>query len=128
MKTEHKAVLDTCKHLEKLGGEVTYLDVNYDATINLADLEAAIKPSTILICVMFANNETGVIQPMKEIGEMCAKHGVLFMSDITQAAGKIPVDVKALGIHLATFTAHKMYGPKGVGALFVNPTTKQYFG
>ena len=120
VKTEHKAVLDTCKHLEKLGGEVTYLDVNYDATINLADLEAAIKPNTILICVMFANNETGVIQPMKEIGEMCAKHGVLFMSDITQAAGKIPVDVKALGIHLATFTAHKMYGPKGVGALFVN--------
>ncbi len=120
VKTEHKAVLDTCKHLEKLGGEVTYLDVNYDATINLAELEAAIKPNTILICVMFANNETGVIQPMKEIGEMCAKHGVLFMSDITQAAGKIPVDVKALGIHLATFTAHKMYGPKGVGALFVN--------
>jgi cysteine desulfurase len=119
-KTEHKAVLDTCKHIEKMGGEVTYLDVNYDATINLADLEAAIKPNTIMICIMYANNETGVIQPMKEIGEICAKHGVLFMSDITQAAGKIPVDVKALGIHLAAFTAHKMYGPKGVGALFVN--------
>lgn len=120
VKTEHKAVLDTCKHLEKLGGEVTYLDVNYDATINLAALEAAIKPSTIVICVMYANNETGVIQPIKEIGEMCAKHGVLFMSDITQAAGKIPINVKELGIHLAAFTAHKMYGPKGVGALFVN--------
>jgi cysteine desulfurase len=119
-KTEHKAVLDTCKHIEKMGGEVTYLDVNYDATINLADLEAAIKPNTIMICIMYANNETGVIQPMKEIGEICAKHGVLFMSDITQVAGKIPVDVKALGIHLAAFTAHKMYGPKGVGALFVN--------
>jgi cysteine desulfurase len=119
-KTEHKAVLDTCKHIEKMGGEVTYLDVNYDATINLADLEAAIKPNTIMICIMYANNETGVIQPMKEIGEICAKHGVLFMSDITQAVGKIPVDVKALGIHLAAFTAHKMYGPKGVGALFVN--------
>jgi cysteine desulfurase len=120
VKTEHKAVLDTCKHLEKMGGEVTYLDVNYDATIDLVALEAAIKPSTILVCVMYANNETGVIQPMKEIGEICAKHGVLFMSDITQAVGKIPINVKGLGIHIAAFTAHKMYGPKGVGALFVN--------
>jgi cysteine desulfurase len=120
VKTEHKAVLDTCKHIEKVGGEVTYLDVNYDATIDLTALEAAIKPNTILICVMYANNETGVIQPMKEIGQICEKHGVLFMSDITQAVGKIPIDVKALGIHLAAFTAHKMYGPKGVGALFVN--------
>jgi cysteine desulfurase len=120
VKTEHKAVLDTCKHIEKMGGEVTYLDVNYDATINLDELEAAIKPGTILVSIMFANNETGVIQNMKAIGEICAKHGVLFMSDITQAVGKIPVNVKELGIHLATFTAHKMYGPKGVGALFVN--------
>lgn len=118
--TEHKAVLDTCKHIEKMGGEVTYLDVKDDAMLDLAELEAAIKPNTIMICVMFANNETGVIQPMKEIGEICAKHGVLFMSDITQAAGKIPINVKELGIHLAAFTAHKMYGPKGVGALFVN--------
>jgi cysteine desulfurase len=120
VKTEHKAVLDTCKHLEKMGGEVTYLDVKYDAMIDLAELEAAIKPNTILVCVMYANNETGVIQPMKEIGQICEKHGVLLMSDITQVAGKIPVDVKELGIHLAAFTAHKMYGPKGVGALFVN--------
>ena len=120
VKTEHKAVLDTCKHLEKLGAEVTYLDVNYDATIDLKALEAAIKPETILVCVMWANNETGVIQDMKAIGEMCEKHGVLFMSDITQAAGKVPVDVKKIGIHLAAFTAHKMYGPKGVGALYVN--------
>ena len=120
VKTEHKAVLDTCKHIEKMGGEVTYLDVKYDATIDLAELEAAIKPNTILICVMYANNETGVIQPVKEIGEICEKHGVLFMSDITQAVGKIPINVKELGIHLAAFTAHKMYGPKGVGALFVN--------
>jgi cysteine desulfurase len=119
-KTEHKAVLDTCKHIEKMGGEVTYLDVNYDATINLAELEAAIRPTTVMVSIMFANNETGVIQPMKEIGQICEKHGVLFMSDITQAAGKIPVNVKELGIHIATFTAHKMYGPKGVGALFVN--------
>ena len=120
VKTEHKAVLDTCKHIEKMGGEVTYLDVKYDATIDLAELEAAIKPNTILICVMYANNETGVIQPIKEIGQICEKYGVLFMSDITQAAGKIPINVKELGIHLAAFTAHKMYGPKGVGALFVN--------
>jgi cysteine desulfurase len=119
-KTEHKAVLDTCKHIEKMGGEVTYLDVKYDAMIDLAELEAAIKPNTVMVSIMYANNETGVIQPMKEIGQICEKHGVLFMSDITQAAGKIPVDVKALGIHIATFTAHKMYGPKGVGALFVN--------
>jgi cysteine desulfurase len=119
-KTEHKAVLDTCKHIEKMGGEVTYLDVQYDAMINLAELEAAIRPTTIMVCIMYANNETGVIQPMKEIGQICEKHGVLLMSDITQAAGKIPVDVKALGIHVAAFTAHKMYGPKGIGALFVN--------
>ena len=120
VRTEHKAVLDTCKHLEKMGGEVTYLDVEYDATIDITELEAAIQPNTIMVCVMYANNETGVIQPMKEIGQICEKHGVLFMSDITQAAGKIPVNVKELGIHLAAFTAHKMYGPKGVGALFVN--------
>ncbi len=120
VKTEHKAVLDTCKHLEKLGAEVTYLDVAYNGRLDLDALEAAIKPSTILVSVMWANNETGVIQDMKRIGEICAKHGVLFMSDITQAVGKIPTLVKETGIHLATFTAHKMYGPKGVGALFVN--------
>jgi cysteine desulfurase len=120
LKTEHKAVLDTCKHIEKMGGEVTYLDVKYDATVDLAELEAAIKPNTIMICVMWANNETGVIQDVQAIGDMCARHGVLFMSDITQAAGKVPIDVKKVGIHLAAFTAHKMYGPKGVGALFVN--------
>jgi cysteine desulfurase len=120
VKTEHKAVLDTCKHIEKMGGEVTYLDVKYDATVDLAELEAAIKPNTIMICVMWANNETGVIQDVEAIGKICAKHGVLFMSDITQAVGKVPIDVKKVGIHLAAFTAHKMYGPKGVGALFVN--------
>jgi cysteine desulfurase len=120
VKTEHKAVLDTCKHIEKMGGEVTYLDVKYDATVDLAELEAAIKPNTIMICIMWANNETGVIQDVEAIGKMCAKHGVLFMSDITQAVGKVPIDVKKVGIHLAAFTAHKMYGPKGVGALFVN--------
>lgn len=120
LKTEHKAVLDACKKIEKMGGEVTYLDVDDKGLINLEELEAAIKKNTILVSVMWANNETGVIQPMKEIGAICAKHGVLFMSDATQAVGKIPVDPKEVGVHLMAFTAHKMYGPKGVGALFVN--------
>ena len=120
LKTEHKAVLDSCKKIEKMGGEVTYLDVDDKGMIDLVELEAAIKKETILISVMWANNETGVIQPMKEIGDICAKHGVLFMSDATQAVGKIKTHPKELGIHLMAFTSHKMYGPKGVGALFVN--------
>lgn len=120
LKTEHKAVLDTCDKVEKLGGEVTYLDVNREGLVDLAELEAAIKPNTILVSIMWANNETGVIQPMKEIGAICEKHGVLFMSDATQAVGKIPVNPKETGVHLMAFTGHKMYGPKGVGALFVN--------
>lgn len=119
-KTEHKAVLDACQKIEKMGGEVTYLDVNREGLVDLKELEAAIKKETILVSIMWANNETGVIQPMKEIGDICAKHGVLFMSDATQAVGKIPVDPKAVGVHLMAFTSHKMYGPKGVGALFVN--------
>ncbi len=119
-KTEHKAVLDACGKIEKMGGEVTYLDVKRDGLIDLQELEAAIKPETILVSIMWANNETGVIQPMKEIGDICAKHGVLFMSDATQVVGKIPVDPKEVGVHLMAFTSHKMYGPKGVGALFVN--------
>jgi cysteine desulfurase len=120
VKTEHKAVLDACKKIEKMGGEVTYLDVNDKGLVNLDELEAAITDKTILVSVMWANNETGVIQPMKAIGEICEKHGVLFFSDAVQAVGKIPVDPKATGVHLMAFTAHKMYGPKGVGALFVN--------
>lgn len=120
VKTEHKAVLDACKRVEKMGGDVTYLDVKNDGLIDLAELEAAITDKTILISIMWANNETGVIQPMKEIGDICKKHGVLFMSDATQAVGKIPIDPKATGVHLMAFTSHKMYGPKGVGALFVN--------
>jgi cysteine desulfurase len=118
--TEHKAVLDTCKKLEKEGAEVTYLQVNAEGLIDLAELEAAIKPSTILVAVMWANNETGVIQPMKEIGEICARKGVLFFSDAVQAVGKIPVNPKETGVHLMAFTSHKMYGPKGVGALYVS--------
>lgn len=120
LQTEHKAVLDTCKKIEKLGGEVTYLEVERDGLVDLNKLKAAITDKTIVISIMWANNETGVIQPMKEIGEICAEHGVLFMSDATQAVGKIPVNPKEVGIHLMAFTSHKMYGPKGVGALFVN--------
>ncbi|MDA9873243.1 IscS subfamily cysteine desulfurase [Saprospiraceae bacterium] len=120
LKTEHKAVLDACKKVEKTGGEVTYLGVKRDGLVDLAALEAAITDKTVLISIMWANNETGVIQPMKEIGELCEKHGVLFMSDATQVVGKIKTHPKDLGIHLMAFTAHKMYGPKGVGALFVN--------
>lgn len=118
--TEHKAVLDACKKIEKMGGEVTYLEVDDKGLVNLEELEAAITDKTILVSIMWANNETGVIQPMKAIGDICAKHGVLFMSDATQAVGKIPVDPKATGVHLMAWTSHKMYGPKGVGALFVN--------
>ena len=117
--TEHKAVLDTCKHLEKLGGEVTYLPVNKEGLIDLQQLEAAITPRTILIAIMYANNETGTIQPVKEIGALAKKHNVLFFTDATQAVGKIPVDVIKDDIDLLTCSAHKMYGPKGVGALYV---------
>jgi cysteine desulfurase len=125
--TEHKAVLDTCKHIEKLGGEVTYLQVKPDGLIDLAELEAAIKPNTILISIMYANNEIGVVNPVKEIGAIAKKHGVLFFTDAVQAVGKIPVDVIKDGIDVMAFTAHKMYGPKGVGALYVrrkNPRVK----
>jgi cysteine desulfurase len=117
--TEHKAVLDTCKHVEKLGGRVTYLPVQEDGLINLQELEAAMTSETILVSIMYGNNEIGVIQPIKEIAAIAHKYGALFMTDATQAVGKIPVDVNADGIDLLAFTAHKMYGPKGVGALYV---------
>lgn len=120
LETEHKAVLDSCKKIEKMGGEVTYLPVERDGLVDLEKLEAAITDKTILISIMWANNETGVIQPMAEIGKLCEKHGVLFMSDATQAVGKIPTYPKEVGVHLMAFTGHKMYGPKGVGGLFVN--------
>jgi cysteine desulfurase len=125
--TEHKAVLDTCRHLEKSGAEISYLPVDSDGLIDLHQLEKAIRPSTILIAIMYANNETGVIQPVREISAMAKKNGVLFFTDATQAIGKIPVDVQADGIDLMAFSAHKIYGPKGVGGLFVrrkSPTVR----
>ncbi|WP_131537351.1 IscS subfamily cysteine desulfurase [Pedobacter nototheniae] len=125
--TEHKAVLDTCKHLEKNGARVTYLGVKEDGLIDLAELEAAMTPETILVSIMYGNNEIGVIQPIKEISDIAHKHGALFMTDATQAVGKIPVNVNTDGIDLMAFSAHKMYGPKGVGVLYVrrkNPRVK----
>jgi cysteine desulfurase len=124
---EHKAVLDTCKHLEKQGAEVTYLEVNDEGMINLQELEKAITSKTILVAIMYANNEIGTVNPIREISAIAKRHGVLMMTDAVQAVGKIPVDVNKDGIDLMAFTAHKMYGPKGVGALYVrrkNPRVK----
>jgi cysteine desulfurase len=119
VRTEHKAVLDCCRHLEKWGADVTYLDVDKEGLLNLKELENSIRPETILIAVMYGNNETGVIQPIQEISAVAKKSGILFFCDATQAVGKIPVDVIKDGIDLMAFSAHKMYGPKGIGALYV---------
>ncbi|MDN7444654.1 IscS subfamily cysteine desulfurase [Burkholderia cepacia] len=119
VKTEHKAVLDTCRELERQGFDVTYLDVREDGLLDLDTVRQALRADTILVSVMLANNETGVIQPVAEIGALCRAHGIVFHCDAVQAAGKIPVDVSALNVDLLTVTAHKVYGPKGIGALYV---------
>jgi len=117
--TEHKAVLDTCRALEKKGAVITFLKVDKRGLIDLAELSEAIRSTTVLVSVMFANNETGVIQPVKEIGAICKQHQVLFFCDATQAVGKIPVDVNEAGIDLMSFSGHKIYGPKGAGTLYI---------
>src|ERR1700758_5496176 len=117
--TEHKAVLDTCKRLEKYGYRVTYLPVQKDGLIDLEDLKRAMDDKTILVTIMWANNEIGVLQPVAEIGKLCRQRGVIFHTDATQAIGKVPVDVNKQNIDLASISGHKMYGPKGVGGLYV---------
>ena len=117
--TEHKAVLDSCKHLEKIGCRVTYLPVSNDGLIDLDQLKDAFTDRTILVSIMAANNETGVLQPIEEIGRLCRERGVLFHSDAVQALGKVPLDVNRANLDLASLTAHKLYGPKGCGALYV---------
>lgn len=116
---EHHALMHTCEYLEKEGFEVTYLEVDSKGRISLKDLENAITDKTILISIMFANNEIGTIQPVKEIGEIAKKHGVWFHTDAVQALGNVPINVKELGIDMMSVSAHKIYGPKGVGALYI---------
>ncbi|MBN9475995.1 MAG: IscS subfamily cysteine desulfurase [Burkholderiales bacterium] len=119
VKTEHKAVLDTFRELERQGFEATYLDVDEDGLLPLARLEAAIRPDTILVSVMLVNNEIGVIQDVEAIGKLCRERGVLYHCDAVQGAGKVPIDVQSFPVDLLTVTAHKLYGPKGIGALYV---------
>ena len=123
-KIEHHAVLNTCEYARKKGAEVTYLNVNPDGEINIDELEKSIKENTRLISVMFANNEIGTIQPIKEIGEIAKKHNVLFHTDAVQAAGNVPIDVKELNVDLMSMSSHKIYGPKGIGALYIKTGTK----
>lgn len=117
--TEHNAVLDPCKYLKSLGFEITILPVQRDGLIDLTELEKAFRPETILVSVMAANNEIGVLQPLTEIGAKCRDAGILFHTDAAQAIGKIPLDVQAMNIDIMSLTAHKVYGPKGIGALYV---------
>jgi cysteine desulfurase len=119
MKTEHKAVLDTVRELERQGFEATYLDPEQNGLLDLEKFKAALRPDTVLASVMMVNNEIGVIQPIAEIGEICRAKGIIFHCDAVQAAGKIPIDLQKLKVDLLTVTAHKVYGPKGIGALYV---------
>ena len=119
LKTEHKAVLDTVRELERQGFEATYLDVKEDGLVDLDVLRAAIRPDTVVVSIMFVNNEIGVVQPIAEIGEICRERGVVFHVDAAQATGKVDIDLQNLKVDLMSFSAHKMYGPKGIGSLYV---------
>ena len=123
-KIEHHAILHTAEYLEKRGFEVTYLDVDEDGKVKLDDLKAAIRPTTILISVMFANNEIGTIQPIKEIGEIAHEHGILFHTDAVQAFGQVPINVDELGIDMLSSSGHKLNGPKGIGFLYIRKGVK----
>jgi len=124
-KIEHHGILHTCEYLEKHHGfEITYLDVDSEGKVRIEELEAAIKDTTVLISIMFANNEIGTIQPISEIGEIAKKHNIIFHTDAVQAAGNIPIDVKDLDVNLMSMSSHKIYGPKGIGALYIKTGTK----